>query len=139
APDVRADAPDPAKPLTLYRFARVIPEPGTVVERGAVLVEGGIFREVLAGDAAPPPGAKIVDLSRYTAIPGLIDAHTHVSFCWDPSWGERAPRDPFSIVLPRERMLPLAEVNARRVLELGVTTIRDLGSNHNVDLELARR
>ncbi|HEY8379657.1 MAG TPA: amidohydrolase family protein [Nannocystis sp.] len=138
-PDERDPAPVVAADLTLYRFARVIPEPGTVIEGGAVLVEGKIFREILTGDRAPPPGARIVDLSRYTAIPGLIDVHTHLSFCWDPSWGERAPADPFSITSTKERLAPLVAENARRVLEIGITTVRDLGSNHNLDLDLAKQ
>lgn len=138
-PEQRVTTPDAPSRPTLFRFARVIPEPGTIVEGGAVLVEGGIFREVLARDAAPPAGAEIVDLSRYTAIPGLIDAHTHLTFCWDTSWGDRAPSDPFSTAIPKERQAPLAEANARRVLEIGVTTVRDLGSNHGIDLEMAAR
>jgi imidazolonepropionase-like amidohydrolase len=41
--------------------------------------------------------------------------------------------------VPRDKHGALAEANARRVLEVGVTTVRDLGSNHGIDLDMAAR
>lgn len=125
--------------LRVFRFARVITEPGVIVEGGAVVVAGRVFHGVLAAGEAPPAGAEIIDKTRYTAIPGLIDAHTHVTFCWDPTWGDRAPADPFGISPAKDKLRPLIEANARLILASGVTTIRDLGSDHNLDLETAAR
>lgn len=125
--------------LVVYRFARVITAPDEVVEGGAIVVDGKRIHGVLGPDEPPPPGARIVDHGRYTAIPGLIDAHTHITFCWDPTWGERAPSDPFQIAQDREQLRPLIAENGRTLLSLGVTTIRDLGSDNALDLETAAR
>ncbi|MBZ5710492.1 amidohydrolase family protein [Nannocystis pusilla] len=141
--DPPADKPvppaSPASTLTVYRFARVVTAPHQVVEGGAVVVDGKRFHGVLAAGEALPAGAQLVDYTRYTAIPGLIDAHTHITFCWDPAWGERAPHDPFQIAQSKEELEPLVAVNARTLLSLGVTTIRDLGSDNMLDLETGRR
>ena len=61
-----------------------------------------------------------------TAIPGLIDAHTHMTFYWDRTPGTR----PWSQLgtLSSVVTIFLAQENARKTLETGVTTVRDLGS-----------
>ncbi|MDC0719148.1 amidohydrolase family protein [Nannocystis bainbridge] len=138
-PDRPVPADIPASSLTVYKFARVVTAPHQVVEGGAVVVEGKRFHSVLAAGEPLPAGARVVDHGRYTAIPGLIDAHTHITFCWDPAWGERAPNDPFQISQPKDRLVPLVEANGRTLLSLGVTTIRDLGSDNHLDLETAAR
>ncbi|WAS98051.1 amidohydrolase family protein [Nannocystis punicea] len=129
----------PASSLTVYKFARVVTAPDQVVEGGAVVVDGKRFHSVLAAGEPLPIGARIVDHGRYTAIPGLIDAHTHITFCWDPAWGDRAPHDPFQIAQSKAQLLPLVAKNLRTLLSLGVTTIRDLGSDNQLDLETAAR
>jgi len=139
APDKPVPQDIPASTLTVYRFARVVTAPHQVVEGGAVVVDGKRFHSVLAAGEAPPAGAKIVDHGRYTAIPGLIDAHTHITFCWDPAWGERAPHDPFQIAQSKAQLQPLVAANARTLLSIGVTTIRDLGSDNMLDLETGRK
>src|SRR5262249_42636822 len=66
--------------------------------------------------------------------PGLIDAHTHLSFYWDRKAGTR----PFASLgsLPTPVLVFLAQANARKTLESGVTTIRDLGSVDYADIAL---
>ena len=71
-------------------------------------------------------------LRRYTGIPGLIDAHTHITYFWDRQPGTRPlgqRRRPAVTVF-------LAQDNARRTLETGVTTVRDLGASNETDFAM---
>jgi imidazolonepropionase-like amidohydrolase len=92
-----------------------------------VTIDGDTIANVDAGVKAPPDA---VDLRRYTAIPGLIDLHTHITYYWDGKPGTRP------LGQPRRRpavTVFLAQENARRTLETGVTTIRDLGASGDTD------
>jgi imidazolonepropionase-like amidohydrolase len=85
-----------------------------------VLVRGGTIVDV--GPGLPvPAGATLVDLSRYTVLPGLIDAHSHVVL--HPGGYE----DQILRETPELRAIH-ATVSARIVLESGITTVRDLGN-----------
>ncbi len=72
-----------AAPATAVRFGRLVDGTGAVVRDAVVVIEGDRVARVGSGDAAVPPAAKVIDLRRYTGIPGLIDAHTHMTFYWD--------------------------------------------------------
>ncbi|HYT66101.1 MAG TPA: amidohydrolase family protein [Vicinamibacterales bacterium] len=92
-----------------------------------VVVEGDRITSVTDRQKTAPHDA--VDLRRYTAIPGLIDLHTHITYYWDRKPGTRPlgqRRRPAVTVF-------LAQENARRTLETGVTTIRDLGASGDTD------
>ena len=92
-----------------------------------IVVEGDKIVSVDGGRKDMPAGA--VDLRRYTAIPGLIDLHTHITYYWDRKPGTRPlgqRRRPAVTVF-------LAQDNARRTIETGVTTIRDLGASNETD------
>jgi imidazolonepropionase-like amidohydrolase len=120
--------------ITAVRFGRLIDGRGGVLTNAVVLVEGERVTRVGSGDAAIPDGATVIDLRAYTGIPGLIDAHTHLSFAWDRTPGTR-PFDQFG-TLGQAVTVFLAQENARKTLEAGVTTVRDLGSWDNIDLAL---
>ena len=79
-----------------------------------------------------PAGAQVIDLRKYTGIPGLIDLHTHITYYWDRKPGTR-PRG--GQRLPAVTVY-LAQDNARRTLETGVTTIRDLNAGNDMDLAM---
>jgi imidazolonepropionase-like amidohydrolase len=77
-----------------------------------------------------PEGADVIDLGRLTLVPGMIDVHVHMTYYWDRSPGTRPlgqPRRPAGVTTV------LAAENARRTLETGVTTVRDLGAQNEVD------
>ena len=98
-----------------------------VIDDVLIVIEGDRIVSVEAGRKDMPAGA--VDLRRYTAIPGLIDLHTHITYYWDRKPGTRPlgqRRRPAVTVF-------LAQDNARRTLETGVTTIRDLGASGETD------
>lgn len=129
----RAQAPAPAA-ATVLRFGSLWD--GTKVTRDAVVVvEGDVVKSVGTGTAIPA-NARVVDLSRYYGIPGLIDAHTHITY-----WAEATPRPGVrptqaSAALPTAVRVFMAQENARKSLEAGFTTVRDLGAQEYADLAM---
>jgi imidazolonepropionase-like amidohydrolase len=104
----------------------------TSIANAVVIVDNDKIRSV-AANGAIPAGAEIIDLSRYTGIPGLIDSHTHMTFYWDPASGTNPLRQPPRHVAVR---VFLAQANAKKVIEAGVTTVRDLTGFDGADLAL---
>jgi imidazolonepropionase-like amidohydrolase len=110
------------------KAGRLVDASGKVVINAVIVVEGD--RIVSVGTGAPPAGAEVLDLSRYSVVPGLIDLHTHMTYFWDRTPGTRPlgqPRRPAGVTVV------LAADNARRTLETGVTTVRDLGASNETD------
>ena len=103
-----------------------------VITDAVVVIDGDRISSVGIGNGAVPAGAKVIDLRKYFGLPGLIDLHTHITYYWDRAPGTR-PRG--------QRRLPavtvyLAQDNARRTLESGVTTVRDLNAGSDMDLAM---
>ena len=90
-----------------------------------IVVRGDRIESVSsAATAVLPPDAKIVDLSQATVMPGLIDSHTHIFLQGeDPA---RGGYDANILNPPLALRAARATVAARRALEQGFTTIRDL-------------
>jgi imidazolonepropionase-like amidohydrolase len=107
--------------VTVLRAGRLIDGVSAQPVADAVIViEGDRIARVGPGIAVPP-GARVIDLSGYTVLPGLIDAHTHVCF---------APQDGKDPVLNKSipfRALEAAAA-AKVSLEAGFTTLRDTDS-----------
>jgi imidazolonepropionase-like amidohydrolase len=99
---------------------------------GMVIVEGDHIAQV-GQNLTPPPGAQVVDLGDATLLPGFIDAHVHMSGEGGDDWY----RDFYQGIMrfPAEQALYAAQY-ARRTLEAGFTTVRDLGSQDFVSLGL---
>jgi hypothetical protein len=67
------------------KAGRLVDATGKVVRNAVIVVDND--RIVSVGTGAPPAGAEVIDLGRFTIVPGLIDAHTHMTYFWD-----RTPR-----------------------------------------------
>jgi imidazolonepropionase-like amidohydrolase len=108
------------------------------VNDAVVVVAGDRITRVGSGDRAVPAGAAVTDLRAYSAIPGMVDVHTHMTYYWDHAPGSR----PFGAGNTRRTPAELATVameNARLTLETGVTTVRDLGASNYVDIMMRDR
>ena len=124
---VLAAAPQP--PHTVLLFGHLWD--GTkMLDEVVVAVDGDTISLVESGQKQVPAGA--IDLRRYTAIPGLIDLHTHITYYWDRKPGTR----PFGQRRRPAVTVFLAQDNARRTLETGVTTVRDLGASGEADFAM---
>ncbi len=102
-------------------------ETGTAATNQIILVESGKIKAVGAG-LPIPAGASVIDLSNYTILPGLFDAHTHL--CQTTSADNR---DLFTTDIrePTAYRAILGVANAKQMLESGFTTVRDVGNNGN--------
>jgi imidazolonepropionase-like amidohydrolase len=114
------------KPIVI-RADRVIDGRGKVIPNGAVTVEGGKITKV---GAAPASGATY-DLEGMTLIPGLIDAHAHLSWYFNRQGRYHAGRNDTDT--PVQSMLSIAG-NAYATLLGGVTTIQSPGAIEDKDL-----
>jgi imidazolonepropionase-like amidohydrolase len=117
---------------TLLTAPRVIPGDGSVIDDGAVLVERD---HILAVGPAAEIGHPLWPYTHYhiadgTILPGLIDAHTHLTCSASEQMVQDALTDDDFTLLLR------AVEHARAALRAGITTIRDCGSRHNVALKL---
>ena len=115
-------------------FGHLVDGTGRTLRDAVVTVDGDRIVAVGTGARAIPRGAVVRDLRRYTAIPGLIDAHTHMTYYWDGAagtnpWQQQGSRNSGVTVF-------LAQANALRTLESGVTTVRDLGSRDFTDVAM---
>jgi imidazolonepropionase-like amidohydrolase len=120
---VAALAAGPASAETLViRCGRLIDGRSDAPLGGAVILIEGERITAVGRELKPPAGARVIDLSNYTVLPGLIDTHTHV--CLTPDYSRNNPVLTKAVAF---RALEGAHA-ARRSLESGFTSLRDLDS-----------
>src|SRR5262245_26916846 len=85
-----AQAPAPTAAPVVVKAARLFDSAtGQLVQPGLVVVADG---KVVSVGGAAPAGATLVDLGDSTLLPGFIDAHTHVTYEFDPDYDGQALR-----------------------------------------------
>ncbi|HKH47453.1 MAG TPA: amidohydrolase family protein, partial [Thermoanaerobaculia bacterium] len=133
AAGLRAAAETPTQPEPPHRIAvragRLIDGTGAAPLRDAIiLIEGDRITAVGPG-LSIPPGTEVVDLSHSTVLPGLIDCHTHITGQSGNYYDDLFRRSPIDVAVT-------AHMYARRTLEAGFTTVRDVGASEFIDVAL---
>ena len=117
----KAEAP----PLTVIRAGTLIDgQSETPRKNQLIFVRGQRIEKVADGSSAIPAGAKTIDLSSATVLPGMIDSHTHLFL-----WGEDPAKGGYDAnILKAGIALRAARATyaAKRALEQGFTTLRDV-------------
>ena len=124
SPSVSAGVPVlPPTASVLYRDAALVDGRSATLRRGiSVLVEGGRISWIRpVGGEEDPGDAQLVDAAGATIVPGMVDAHSHVTGPGGARWLDR-------FTDPPERLLEYAEANGRLAWNAGIRWLRDLGS-----------
>ncbi len=116
---VLADDPPPPGPVVLRCGKLVDVRSGKVTTHTSIVVRGDRIESILPPGQSGPDGARVIDLERWTCLPGLIDAHTH-TFLQPGEYDVQLLKQS----LPRRTLQAAAAAQA--LLQAGFTTIRDL-------------
>lgn len=105
---------------------------GNVLTGQAILIEGDQITAVGPAETVvknAPSSIKIIDLTRATVLPGLIDCHTHITFQPGNYYEDLFRKSPIDYAV-------VAHIYAKRTLEAGFTTVRDVGAGEFIDVAL---
>jgi imidazolonepropionase-like amidohydrolase len=129
--------PTRAQVIAIRAGLVIFPDTGKSATNQQLLVEGGKITAI-GTSVQVPAGAKTIDLSDYTVLPGLMDAHTHLCATVDDKWD----LGDFWIMAVQRRQgfrAILGARHAREMLEAGFTTVRDVGNAGDyLDADLAK-
>ncbi len=118
-----ASSPLHAEDVTAIRAGQLLNPVDGSLTRNAVIVIRNDRIEQVGANAAIPAGARVIDLSAYTVLPGLIDSHTHILLQPEDEVGT-----PPVITKSQAFRTVQGVAAARKDLEAGFTTMRDVDS-----------
>ncbi len=115
-------------PITVVKAGRLVdPETGTAAANQVIVIEGERIKAV-GPNLAIPAGAAVIDLSKLTVMPGLVDAHTHMGLTY-----KEQPENNYYYLTYVMESSPLRAIqaasNAMQLLNSGFTVVRDVGNN----------
>jgi imidazolonepropionase-like amidohydrolase len=126
----QAPVAPPAKPMpvTVIKAGRLLdPETGAAATNQVIVIEGEKIKAV-GPNLAIPAGATVIDLSKLTVMPGLVDAHTHMAMTY-----KEQPENNYYYLTYIMESSPLRAIeaasNGMQLLNSGFTVVRDVGNN----------
>jgi imidazolonepropionase-like amidohydrolase len=128
-----AQSPAP-KSVKAVKFGKLWDARGKLWTNAIVLIEDDKIKSLTTSPSDIPPHAQVIDLSKFTGLPGLIDVHTHMTIYTDETPGQ--PMLKQITANPPAVEVFLARKGALRTLEAGVTTVRDLGADQYEDIAM---
>ncbi|HSS31186.1 MAG TPA: amidohydrolase family protein [Nitrospiraceae bacterium] len=115
------------------RSVRIIDGTGQTTERATVIIHGSTIAAIGSDhDLSPPRGTCKIDGRGLTLLPGLIDCHVHLCLGAEPDVVDAIAKEPPALTLLKSSQA------ARRTLEAGFTTVRDVGSRDHSIFTLQR-
>ena len=119
-----------AASVTAIRAGRLLdPDGGRILANQIILVEGNRIRDV-GPNVQVPAGAQVIDLSRMTVMPGLVDAHNHLALTYKPEPESNIYYYTYVADSTALRAIQAAS-NGIQMLASGFTIVRDMGNNGN--------
>ena len=117
----------PAGTLVL-RGGRIFDGTGAAVHEGTVVIQENKISKILpAGSSDWPGGARVIDVGGKTVMPGLIDLHTHLT---------KSEEDEYVDTISDAASTLIGVDKLRYFIESGITSIRDVGSSHDIPFRL---
>jgi imidazolonepropionase-like amidohydrolase len=114
--------------VTAIRAGRLLdPEAGRILTNQIILVDGARIRDV-GPNIAIPAGARTIDLSQMTVLPGLVEAHNHLALTYKPEPESNIYYYTYVQESTALRAIQAAS-NGIQMLASGFTIVRDMGNN----------
>jgi imidazolonepropionase-like amidohydrolase len=113
--------PAGAQTVAIHAGKLIDTDSGTLLSNQTILIRGNKI-EAVGSNIAIPADAKIIDLTKMTVLPGLIDCHTHLDT------GAYDSNDMYIFTKTSAELALESVPNARAMLESGFTTVRDVGT-----------
>ena len=117
--------------VTAVRAAHLVDPAGGETLDDVVVLVGGERISAVGPKLTVPQGARVIDLGAATLLPGLIDVHAHITSQSGNYYEDRFRRSPIDEAVT-------AHVYARRTLEAGFTTVRNVGASEFIDVALRK-
>lgn len=119
--------------VVIYRFAKIIDGTGDVLNAHDIAVEGKRIKAV-GNNLDKSFAGHVVMMEGLTALPGLIDAHTHITY----GLSHYPAGDAWAALgkIGRAERYAAAKTNALKTLQTGVTSVRDLNADQRLDFDL---